>query len=142
MADPFDLDRFVRAQDEILDAVRRELRAGRKETHWMWFVFPQLRALGRSGTALHYGISGIEEARAYMAHPLLGPRLVECAELVLAAEGRSAHAIFGGIDALKLRSCMTLFSAAAPGVAAFPEVLRRHYGGQPDPETTRLLAAG
>ena len=142
MADPFDLDRFVQAQDEILDAVRRELRAGRKETHWMWFVFPQLRALGRSGTALHYGIKSLDEARAYMAHPLLGPRLVECTELVLAVQGRTAHAIFGSPDDLKLRSCMTLFAAAAPDVPAFPEVLRRHYDGAGDPETLRLLAAG
>lgn len=142
MADPFDLDRFVQAQDEILDAVRRELRGGRKETHWMWFVFPQLRALGRSGTALHYGITSLDEARAYMAHPLLGPWLVECAELVLAVQGRTAHAIFGSPDDLKLRSCMTLFAAAAPDEPAFPEVLRRYYGGAGDPETLRLLSAG
>lgn len=142
MTDPHDLDRFVQAQDEILGAVREELRAGLKETHWMWFVFPQLRALGRSGTALRYGITGIEEARAYMAHPLLGPRLLECTELVLGVRGRSAHAIFGSPDDLKLRSCMTLFAAAAPDAACFSEVLRRYYGGQGDPETLRLLAAG
>ena len=142
MADPFDLDRFVQAQDEILDAVRRELRAGRKETHWMWFVFPQLRALGRSGTALHYGIKSLDEARAYMAHPLLGPRLVECTELVLAVQGRTAHAIFGSPDDLKLRSCMTLFAAADPAALLFPEALRIFCAGVPDPRTIDLLAAG
>ena len=140
MVEPFDLDRFVHAQDGVLDAVRRELGAGRKQTHWMWFVFPQLRALGRSSTALHYGIRSLDEARAYMAHPLLGPRLLDCTGLVLAVQGRSAHAIFGSPDDLKLRSCMTLFAAAAPDEAAFPEVIRRYYDGAGDPETLRLLA--
>ena len=91
MADPFDLERFVRAQEPVIADVRRELRAGRKRSHWMWFVFPQLRALGRSPTAQRYGIASLAEAQAYMAHPVLGPRLVECAELVRAVQGRSAH---------------------------------------------------
>lgn len=142
MADPFDLERFVQAQDPVLDAVRRELQAGRKRTHWMWFVFPQLRALGRSPTAQRYGISSSVEAQAYMAHPVLAPRLVECAELVLAVPGRTAHEIFGSPDDLKLHSSMTLFAAAAPGKQVFGEVIREFFRGQPDPLTTELLARG
>ena len=141
MADSFDLQRFVEAQDRVLPAVMRELGQGRKQSHWMWFVFPQLRALGRSPTALHYGITSLDEARAYMAHAMLGPRLVDCAKAVLAVQGRTAHEIFGSPDDLKLRSCMTLFAAAAPEEAAFAEVLRRYYGGEADPATLRLLAA-
>ncbi|GGG50449.1 hypothetical protein GCM10010964_42170 [Caldovatus sediminis] len=142
MADPFDLERFVRAQEPVIADVRRELRAGRKRTHWMWFVFPQLRALGRSPTAQRYGIASLAEAQAYMAHPVLGPRLIECAELVRAVQGRSAHEIFGNPDDLKLRSSMTLFAAARPEAAVFAEVLRRYFGGEPDPLTTELLAKG
>lgn len=142
MADPFDLERFVQAQDAVMDDVRRELRAGRKRTHWMWFVFPQLRALGRSATAQHYGISSLAEARAYMAHPVLGPRLTECAELVLAVQERSAHDIFASPDDMKLRSCMTLFAAAAPDIPTFDAVLRTYFDGVPDARTTELLAAG
>jgi uncharacterized protein (DUF1810 family) len=141
MADPFDLERFVQAQDAVMDDVRRELRAGRKRTHWMWFVFPQLRALGRSATAQHYGISSLAEARAYMAHPVLGPRLTECAELVLAVQGRSAHDIFGSPDDMKLRSCMTLFATAAPDTPTFNTVIAQYYGGAPDERTTELLTA-
>jgi len=135
-----DPDRFLAAQADTIETARRELRAGRKRSHWMWFVFPQLRALGRSPTALHYGLDSVEEAGAYLAHPVLGPRLVECAELVLYAPGASAEAIMGSIDALKLRSCMTLFAAAAPGEPAFAAVLGRFFGGQPDPLTIALLA--
>lgn len=142
MADPFDLERFVNAQDAVMDDVRRELRAGRKRTHWMWFVFPQLRALGRSATAQHYGISSLAEARAYMVHPALGPRLAECAELVLAVQGRSAHEIFGSPDDMKLRSCMTLFAAAAPDTPTFGAVIGKYYGNSPDDRTTDVLAAG
>ena len=142
MADPFDLGCFVNAQDAVMDNVRRELGAGRKRTHWMWFVFPQLRALGRSATAQHYGISSLAEARAYMAHAVLGPRLVECAELVLAVEGRSAHDIFGSPDDMKLRSCMTLFATAAPDTPTFNAVIAQYYGGAPDERTTDLLTAG
>lgn len=123
-------------------AVREELRAGRKRTHWMWFVFPQLRALGRSATAQHYGIASLAEARAYMAHPVLGPRLVECAELVLAVQGRSAHDVFGSPDDMKLRSCMTLFAAAAQDTPIFDAVIGKYYGGSPDDRTTDVLAAG
>ena len=142
MDDPFDLERFVAAQDRVMPAVREELRAGRKRTHWMWFVFPQLRALGRSGTALHYGIGSLAEARAYLAHPLLGPRLRECTELVCAVQGRTVHDIFGSPDDMKFRSCMTLFAAAHPTATLFTEALRIFFDGEADPVTVDLLAAG
>ena len=139
---PFDLERFVAAQDAVMAAVREELRAGRKRTHWMWFVFPQLRALGRSATALHYGIASLAEARAYLAHPALGPRLRDCTGLVCAAQGRTIHEIFGSPDDMKFRSCMTLFAAADPTTPLFTEALRIFFDGQPDPLTVDLLAAG
>jgi uncharacterized protein (DUF1810 family) len=138
MPDPFDLDRFVQAQAPVIEAVRRELAAGRKRSHWMWFVFPQLAGLGRSATALHYGISGIGEARAYLAHPVLGKRLVECTGLVNQVEGRSAAEIFGYPDDLKFRSCMTLFAAIE--TAPFQAALDQYFGGVPDPKTRELLA--
>jgi uncharacterized protein (DUF1810 family) len=141
-ADPHALDRFLRAQEPVIAQVRRELRAGRKASHWMWFVFPQLRALGRSPTAQHYGIASLAEARAYLAHPVLGPRLAECTGLVMAVEGRSAHQIFGSPDDLKFRSCMTLFAAAGPDQAIFAEAIARYFGGTPDALTRDLLAGG
>ena len=141
-----DLQRFVDAQAPVIEQVRAELRAGEKRTHWMWFVFPQLRGLGRSTTARHFGLAGREEAAAYAAHPVLGARLRECCALVLAQPtGRSAHAIFGSPDDLKLCSSMTLFEA----VAAAPEnhgffalVLDRFCGGKRDAATLVLLAQG
>jgi len=142
MADPFDLERFVQAQDRAIEDVLRELRDGRKRTHWMWFVFPQLRALGRSPTALRYGIASPAEAQAYMAHPILGQRLMECTTLVLAVQGRSVHGIFGSPDDLKFRSSMTLFSSARPDLDVFAKAIRRHFNGAPDPRTTELLSAG
>ena len=135
MADPFDLDRFVRAQDPVLDQVRRELGEGRKRSHWMWFVFPQLRGLGRSATAQRYGIGSLSEAKAYLAHPVLGPRLVECTGLVNKVEGRSAHQIFGGPDDLKFHSSMTLFAAADGDLPAFREALDKYFGGALDGST-------
>ena len=138
MADPFDLDRFVRAQDPVLDQVRRELGDGRKRSHWMWFVFPQLRGLGRSPTAQHYGIGSLAEAQAYLAHPVLGPRLVECTEMVNKVEGRSVHQIFGGPDDLKFHSSMTLF-AAAPEAPVFREALGKHFAGALDAPTVEEL---
>ncbi|CAA9505916.1 MAG: NTP pyrophosphohydrolases including oxidative damage repair enzymes [uncultured Solirubrobacteraceae bacterium] len=138
MADPFDLDRFVRAQDPVLDQVRRELGEGRKRSHWMWFVFPQLRGLGRSPTAQHYGIGSLAEAQAYLAHPVLGPRLVECTEMVNKVEGRSVHQIFGGPDDLKFHSSMTLF-AAAPEAPVFREALGKHFAGALDAPTVEEL---
>ncbi len=136
-----DPDRFLAAQAHTIEAAQGELRAGRKQSHWMWFVFPQLCALGRSSTARHYGLDSLADAKAYAAHPVLGPRLVACAELVLHAPGASAEAIMGGVDALKLRSCMTLFAAAAPEQPVFAAVLRRFFAGEPDPLTLGLLAA-
>lgn len=138
-SDPFDLARFVDAQQPVYDTVLRELRAGRKRSHWMWFVFPQLRGLGSSPTAVRFGISSIDEARAYLAHDLLGARLRECAALVAAVEGRSARDVFGWPDDLKLRSSMTLFSRAAGGQSVFDAVLDKFYGGEEDPATLERL---
>jgi uncharacterized protein (DUF1810 family) len=136
---PFDLQRFVDAQEPVYGAVTAELRSGCKLTHWMWFVFPQHRSLGRSGTALRYGLESPAEARAYWQHPLLGARLRACCELLLAVEGGSAHAIFGSPDDLKLRSSMTLFAAAVPDEPLFGQVLARYYDGRPDERTLELL---
>jgi uncharacterized protein (DUF1810 family) len=136
--DTFDLERFLTAQAPVMDSVRMELRVGRKRSHWMWFVFPQLRGLGLSSTAQHYGIASLDEARAYLAHPVLGPRLRECCELILAVPGKSAHDILGSPDDLKFRSCVTLFSLAAPGDALFTRCLDRLCGGAPDPLTLAL----
>ena len=136
-----DLARFVDAQARVWDDVRAELAAGRKRTHWMWFVFPQLRGLGRSETARRYGIASREEAVAYLAHPLLGPRLRESVALVLATEGRTAHEIFGSPDDLKLGSCLTLFRAVAAGedAALFDRALERFHDGRADEATLALL---
>jgi uncharacterized protein (DUF1810 family) len=135
-----DLNRFVEAQRPVMDDVRAELAAGRKRTHWMWFVFPQLRGLGRSATARHYGLASRDEAAAYLAHPVLGARLRECVELVLAVQGRTAHEIFGSPDDLKLRSCLTLFREVDGAGGVFDRALARYFDGQPDPMTLQLLA--
>ena len=135
-----DLQRFVQAQEPRMDDVLAELAAGRKRTHWMWFVFPQLRGLGHSQMAWHFGLQSRGEAVAYLAHPLLGPRLRECVELVLAVEGRSAHAIFGSPDDLKLRSCLTLFREIDGVDGVFGQALDKYFDGQPDPATLQLLA--
>jgi uncharacterized protein (DUF1810 family) len=116
-----------------------ELRAGRKRSHWMWFIFPQLRGLGSSPSAQHYGLASLAEARAYLDHPVLGARLRECTRCLLLLEGRSAAEIFGYPDELKLRSCLTLFERAAPQEELFSEALGKYYGGQPDPRTLELL---
>jgi len=141
MGDPYDLQRFVDAQDAggTYDGALRELRAGRKRGHWMWFVFPQIAGLGRSATAQRYALTGIAEAQAYLAHPVLGPRLRECAAALAALPTSDAVAVLGGIDALKLRSSMTLFARAAPEPGVFQEVLDRYHAGAPDPGTTSLL---
>ena len=141
--DPFDLQRFVPAQDDLAtyDGALRELRAGYKRSHWMWFVFPQLAGLGRSPTAEHFGIHGAAEARAYLAHPVLGPRLVECATALTELDARDPEAVLGGIDALKLRSSMTLFDAVAEDQQVFRAVLDRYYGGAADRTTLSLLGA-
>jgi uncharacterized protein (DUF1810 family) len=138
--DPYRLERFEQAQqhDATYDRALAELRAGRKRSHWMWFVFPQLAGLGRSATAAHYAVGSLDEARSYLAHPVLGPRLLECATVVTARPA-GAEAILGGIDAKKLRSSMTLFLRAAPHEPVFQQVLDRHFGGVPDPATDELL---
>lgn len=137
--DDHDLERFVRAQDPVWSTVLDELRAGRKRTHWIWFVFPQLRGLGRSWASTSYGITDLAEARAYLAHPVLGPRLAEATDLLLAAPGTDAAAILGDIDAVKVRSSMTLFLRASPSEARFAAVLDRFHGGAPDPATDERL---
>jgi uncharacterized protein (DUF1810 family) len=130
-----DLQRFVDAQDPIYERVLDELRAGRKRTHWMWFVFPQIAGLGSSPTSVKFALSGLDEARAYLDHPILGPRLRECTQLVAAHTGLTAFDIFGGIDALKLHSSMTLFAHAAPDDPLFKTVLDRYFDAQADPNT-------
>lgn len=137
-ADPFDLDRFVVAQDPVIDRVRDELRRGSKASHWMWFVFPQIAGLGTSFIAQRYAIASLDEARAYLDHPILGPRLVECVDLVLAVEGRSAHAIFGSPDDMKLRSSLTLFAQAGGG-GVFQAALGRFFDGKADQATLDRL---
>jgi uncharacterized protein (DUF1810 family) len=139
----FDLERFVSAQDAggTYERALQELQRGRKESHWMWFVFPQLVGLGRSAMSERYAISSLDEARAYLAHPVLGARLVECAQAVAAAPpGYTAVDVFGPVDAMKLRSSITLFARAAPGEDSFARVLDRWWGGTPDPATEALLA--
>ncbi len=138
--DPFALQRFVEAQDRIYDTVVDELIAARKRSHWMWFIFPQLRGLGSSPTAVRFAISSADEARAYLAHELLGSRLRECARLVARIDGRSAEDIFGWPDNMKLRSSMTLFARTADDNADFIAVLEKFYGGEEDPATLARLA--
>ena len=135
-----DLDRFVAAQAGVYDQALAELTAGRKRTHWMWFIFPQIAGLGSSPAAQRYAIPSLDEARAYLAHPVLGPRLRECARALLAVDGRSARDILGHPDDLKLRSSMTLFARAADDPEVFQAVLDRYYDG-PDPRTLTLLCS-
>jgi uncharacterized protein (DUF1810 family) len=139
--DAFDLQRFVQAQDSrgTYDAALSELRAGRKRSHWMWFVFPQIDGLGSSPMARQYAISGRDEARAYAAHPVLGPRLRECAQALLDVESSDPEAVLGGVDALKLRSSMTLFAESAPDEPVFAQVLERYFNGVRDPATSDRL---
>ncbi|WKG00958.1 DUF1810 domain-containing protein [Mycolicibacterium sp. HK-90] len=141
MSDPFDLQRFLDAQAGVYPQVLAELRGGHKRSHWIWFVFPQLRGLGRSATADHYGISSRQEASAYLAHPMLGPRLRECARLVSRIDGRTAEQIFGLPDCLKVRSSMTLFAEVAADPADFQAVLDMLYDGIGDPLTLEMLSA-
>ena len=141
MDDPYDLRRFVAAQDAggTYEQAVAELHRGRKVSHWMWFVFPQIAGLGYSPTSRMYAISSLQEARAYLAHPVLGPRLVECATIVAQTQGRTAEQIFGGIDAQKLRSCATLFLRADPGQPVFRQVLARYFDSLPDPATDQRI---
>ncbi|KQT50978.1 calpastatin [Aureimonas sp. Leaf454] len=137
-----DLERFVSAQAPVFDAVRRELSAGQKTSHWMWFVFPQIAGLGSSPTARFYALSSLADAKAYLAHPLLGARLAEATGLVLALSEGTAHEIFGSPDDLKFRSSMTLFAAADPADPLFRRALDRFFRGEPDERTLSLLGRG
>lgn len=137
--DPFDLERFAAAQHDTFDTACRELANGRKTSHWIWFVFPQLKGLGASAASHFYGIGSLEEARAYLEHPVLGPRLRRAAALVLAVEGRSIGEIMGAPDDMKLRSSMTLFALAGEDNSVFLHVLERYFGGQLDERTLRLI---
>ena len=134
-----DLERFVTEQDRDYETVLAELRRGRKTSHWIWFIFPQIAGLGRSAMSQHFAIGSLDEARAYLAHPVLGSRLRECVGLLLAVEGRSADEIFGPLDAMKVRSSMTLFHRAAPDEPEFRLVLERYYDGVADPATDERL---
>jgi len=136
----FDLQRFVDAQAPIYDEIRSELTAGTKTSHWMWFVFPQLQGLGRSAMAIKYEIATIQEGQAYWQHPILGVRLKECVELILAVKGKTAFQIFGTPDDLKFRSSMTLFSKAVPAEPLFKRALARYFDGRDDSRTIELLA--
>ena len=137
--DPYNLSRFVHAQEGDYEQALAELRSGHKRTHWMWYIFPQLDGLAFSATANHYAIKSVEEAKAYVEHPRLGPRLRECAEAVLRIEGRSAWEIFGSPDDLKLRSCATLFACVSPPGSVFERLLTKYYGGRRDEKTLQLL---
>lgn len=139
--DPFNLDRFVRAQAPIYSAALAELRSGRKRSHWMWFVFPQVDGLGFSETTKRYSIKSLAEARAFLAHPVLGARLLECTQALLTIEGRTALGVFGRPDNMKLQSSMTLFAAADPAAPEFSAVLDKYFEGKHDPRTVERLAA-
>jgi uncharacterized protein (DUF1810 family) len=140
MLDPFDLQRFVVAQDPVFASVLAELRRGKKAEHWMWFIFPQLRGLGSSWEADHFGIASRAEAVAYLKHPVLGPRLLDCTTLVNQIAGSSIQKIFGGIDSIKFRSSMTLFGQVGVDKRAFAEALEKYFGGKADQLTLDMLA--
>jgi uncharacterized protein (DUF1810 family) len=141
MDDPFDLARFVQAQDRVYGPVTGELRQGRKRSHWIWFIFPQVAGLGFSAMSERYAISGLTEARAYAAHPVLGPRLRECTQLVLNASPTSIREILGPPDDLKFRSSMTLFEQAVPDEPLFAQCVDKYFGGERDPQTLSFLSA-
>lgn len=140
MTDEYNLQRFLDAQERVYDTVLAELRAGRKASHWIWFIFPQLAGLGRSSMAQQFALTSLDEAKAYLQHPVLGSRLRECTQVVLDVEGRSAEEIFGYPDYLKFRSCMTLFSTASTDNALFKAALLKYFHGKPDQLTLDLLA--
>ena len=139
MTDAFHFTRFVDAQEPVFPEVLKELRAGRKTSHWMWFIFPQIEGLGHSSTARYFAIRSLDEAKAYLRHPVLGPRLRECARLVNAVEGRTASQIFGYPDDLKFRSSMTLFAQAPDDNAEFVEAIRKYFSGEFDAATVERL---
>ena len=138
-SDPYDLNRFVQAQKAVYDEALLEVKRGRKSSHWMWTIFPQIDGLGSSECARRYSIKSIEEAAAYLVHPVLGPRLTECAEAALGVEGRSAHEIFGSPDDMKLRSCATLFVCVSPPGSVFHRILDKYFQGKHDRKTLGLL---
>ena len=138
MENNYNLNRFIEAQNRDYDIALAEIRAGKKVSHWMWYIFPQIKGLGRSSTSEYYGLSGIKEAQAYLSDPILKARLIEITDAVIAHKDKSAEEIFGGIDAKKLRSCMTLFSIAAPDIPVFEAVLEQFFHGVPDRNTLRL----
>jgi uncharacterized protein (DUF1810 family) len=139
MADPFNLERFVDAQAPVYEQVRRELMAGQKQSHWMWFVFPQIAGLGQSAMSIRFAIASMAEAKAYLAHPVLGPRLRECARLALEVADKTARDIFGSIDEIKFRSSMTLFAEAASDEDVFQRCLDKYFAGKLDPATLAKL---
>ena len=140
--DPFELQRFVRAQESDYRRALEEIAAGTKRSHWMWYIFPQFAGLGLSSTSWHYAIRSLDEARAYLAHPILGPRLIECAEAALRVKDRSAHDIFGSPDDMKLRSSVTLFALVSPEHSVFQRVLEKYFEGKRDERTRDLVAQG
>ena len=137
--DPYNLARFVEAQRHEYERALSEITAGRKQSHWMWYIFPQFEGLGSSPTSRHYAIRSDAEAAAYLAHPVLGPRLLECAEAAVGVEGRSAHDVFGSPDDMKLRSCATLFGSVSPDGSVFHRILEKWFDGKPDARTVRLV---
>ena len=137
--DPYDLNRFVQAQEDDYERALYEIERGRKRSHWMWYIFPQFDGLGFSTTSKQYSIKSVAEARAYLSHPILGLRLTECVEAVLSVEGRSAYEIFGSPDDLKLRSCATLFASVSPKSSIFDQLLEKFFQGERDGKTLRLL---
>lgn len=139
MCDPHDLDRFVQAQQGDFDRALSEIKSGRKSSHWMWYVFPQFDGLGFSSTSKRYSIKSVLEAKAYLSHPVLGPRLTQCVDAVLRVEGRSAHEIFGSPDDMKLKSCATLFARVSPEGSVFHQLLDKYFQGEQDPNTLALL---
>lgn len=136
------LDRFLAAQEPVWERVLAELKAGKKRSHWMWFVFPQYKGLGQSDMAVRYAVQSRAEALSYLAHPVLGSRIKECCALLMALEASSAHAVFGSPDDLKLRSCMTLFAEVAGAGSVFTSVLQKYFGGEKDSRTLELLGQG
>jgi uncharacterized protein (DUF1810 family) len=138
-ADPYNLDRFVQAQEDDYQQALREIRNGRKQSHWMWYIFPQFEGLGFSPTSKLYSIKSLAEAEAYLRHPVLGPRLLECAAAALGVQGRSALEVFGSPDNLKLKSCATLFARVSPAGSVFHQLLDKYYQGEQDAATLRLL---
>src|SRR5437868_9058995 len=138
-ADPHNLGRFVQAQKDDYDQALAEIKSGRKRSHWMWYIFPQIDGLGFSSMSRRYSIKSLAEARAYLDHPLLGPRLVECAEAALGVDGRSAHEIFGSPDDMKLKSNATLFASVTPADSVFARLLDKFFDGKPDGKTLELL---